>query len=126
MQNKLSIGKLNLNKLNGYFEVITDEIIITDERINHILEEHKEDFEKYFNYIRSVIENPNYILKDYKNDNTVMFIRKIENTNLNVIIRLAIKFDEKHNKNSVITMYRIRDKNLVKLIHRNECIYKVE
>lgn len=126
MEEKINIGKLDINRYKRFFNVITDEVIITFERIEHILEEHKEDFEKFFNYIQTVIEQPDYILKDCKNENTAMVIKHIEETNINVIIRLAVGNDEKHTKNSIITMYRIRDKNLAKLMKKNKCIYKSE
>ncbi len=126
MEEQINIGKLDVKKYNKYFEIVTDEIIITAERIGHILEEHQEDFEKYFNYIKIVIDKPDYILKDCKNKNTAMVIKHIEQTNINVIIRLAVGNDIKHTKNSIITLYRIRDKNLAKLLKKNKCIYKSE
>ena len=126
MEEKINIGKLDINRYKKYFNVVTDEVIITLERIEHILEEHKEDFEKFFNYVQTIIEHPDYILKDYKNENTAMVIKHVEETNVNVIVRLAVGNDKKHTKNSIITMYRIRDKNLVKLMKKNKCIYKSE
>lgn len=65
--------------------------------------------------IPQIIETPDYILKDYKNENTAMVIKSIEDTNINVIIKLAIGEDEIHSKNSIMTMYRVRNKNLRKL-----------
>ena len=56
-----------------------------------------------------------------------MVIKKVENNNnINVIIRLAIEEDLIHNKNSIMTMYRIREKNLKKLMEKNKVIYKKE
>lgn len=126
MKEKIIIGKLDINKYKNFFELYTDDIILTVERLNHILDEHKEDFENFFKYINIIIESPDYILEDSKNKNTAMVIRHIEETNINVIVRLAVMNDLKHTKNSIITMYRIRDKNLLKLIKKNKCIYKNE
>ena len=68
-----------------------------------------------------------HILEDYKNKYTVMVIKKVENNNnINVIIRLAIGEDLIHNKNSIMTMYRIRKKNFKKLMQKNKVIYKKE
>lgn len=126
MKEQIHLGRIDINRYKNHFDVATDEIIITLERINHILIEHQEDFTKYFNYVINIIEDPDYILKDCKNENTAMVIKHIEKTNINIIIRLAVGNDLKHNKNSIITMYRIRDKNLKKLIDKNKCIYKCE
>ena len=75
----------------------------------------------YSNMLSQIIIEPNYILEDYKNQYTVMVIKKVENNNnINVIIRLAIEEDLIHNKNSIMTMYRIREKNLKKLMEKNK------
>ncbi len=106
--------------------IITDEVILTRERYVHIMEGHKKDFELYANVLNDIIEEPDYILKDYKNENTAMVIKHIDNTNINVILRLAIGNDNIHTKNSIMTLYRIRDKNLKKLQEKNKTIYKRE
>lgn len=99
-ENYINIGKINIK----YFQeinnnIITDEVVLTKERYLHIIEGHKEDFELYGNMMSEIIENPNYILKDYNNI---------------------------HTKNSIMTFYRIRDKNLKKLQEKNKTIYKKE
>lgn len=55
-------------KLGRYKEkIITDKVIITDERIKHIKSRHGGDYEEYITYIPEVIGNPDYILQDAKN-----------------------------------------------------------
>ena len=126
-ENYISIGKINIDLFSNITRSIrTDEVVLTNERYIHIIDGHKEDFELYTNMLTEIIENPDYILKDYKNENTAMIIKKIENTNINVIIKLAIGEDKIHSKNSIMTMYRIRDKNLKKLMEKNKTIYKKE
>lgn len=127
MEEYINIGKIDIEKFKDISNnIITDEVVLTSERLNHILEKHKEDFEMYFNILDKVVETPDYILKDRKNEDTAMVIKHIENTNINVIIRLAVRNDEIHLKNSIMTLYRIRDKNLHKLIEKNKCVYKNE
>ena len=71
MEEYINIGKIDKNKIGNYrYKIITEEVILTNERYNHIL--------------------------------------------------------EKHLKNSIMTFYRIRDKNLIKLINKNKTIYKNE
>lgn len=110
--NYIKVGKINMKIFkNISYNLITDEVILTNERYLHIIEGHKEDFMIYSNMLSQIIIEPNYILEDYKNQYTVMVIKKVENNNnINVIIRLAIGEDLIHNKNSIMTMYRIREK----------------
>ena len=122
--NYIIVGKIDMEIFkNISYNLITDEVILTNERYLHIIEGHKEDS----NILSQIIIEPNYILEDYKNKYTVMVIKKVENNNnINVIIRLAIGEDLIHNKNSIMTMYRIREKNLKKLMQKNKVIYKKE
>lgn len=123
----INIGKIDKNKFNEISNSIpTEEVVLTAERYNHILERHKEDFELYFSMAKEVIEEPDYILKDNKNENTAMVIKHIEETNINIIIRLAVENDDVHCKNSIMTFYRVRDKNLKKLIEKNKSVYNKE
>lgn len=126
-ENYINIGKIDIKLFSGISKnIITDEVILTNERYLHIIEKHKEDFSLYLNMIPQIIKTPDYILKDYKNENTAMVIKNIDNTNINIIIRLAIGEDKIHSKNSIMTMYRVRNKNLKKLMEKNKTIYKKE
>lgn len=53
-------------------------------------------------------------------------IKHIDDTNLNIIVKLAVIGDKKHPKNSIMSSYRIRDKNVKKLEKRNKVLYKSE
>lgn len=121
------IGKIDLNKIEKYrYKVVTDEVVLTDERKQHILNNHNKDYEKIIKNINRVILNPREILEDSKNINTLLFIDKLEKNNLNVIIRLSTINNKKHPKNSVMTAWIIRDSNLIKLRKKNKIIYKRE
>ena len=119
------IGKIDLNKIGKYKnKVATDEVVLTDERKRHILNNHSNDYEKIIKNISRVILNPREILEDHKNNNTLLFIDKLEKNNLNVIIKLSTINNDKHPKNSVMTAWIIRDSNLKKLRKKNKIIYK--
>lgn len=126
--NYRKVGKINLKIFkNVSYNLITDEVILTNERYFHIIERHEEDFIIFSNILFQIIIEPDYVLEDYKNKYTIMLIKKVDdNNNVNVIIRLAIVEDFIHNKNSIMTMYRIREKNLKKLMEKNKVIYKKE
>lgn len=38
-------------------DITTDEVIITEERIQHIVERHPNDYEQYYAYLKTVVEN---------------------------------------------------------------------
>ena len=117
------IGKLDKEKL-GKYKLVTEEVVLTNERKNHILEDHRKDYQIIMNNIKRVVLNPREILEDIKNNDTLFFIDKLEKNNLNVIIKLSTINNEKHPKNSVMTAWIIRDSNLKKLRKKNKIIYK--
>lgn len=122
-----TVGRLNTKLFDKAFgKLNTDEVVLTDERRLHILSRHKEDYSALATQIREVIEKPDYILRDEAHAATAFMIKQLQDTNLNIIIKLAVIEDEKHPKNSIMTMYRIRDKNVKKLLIKHETIYKLE
>ena len=125
MQPIENLGKLNLKLLkNKFLNLKTDEIIVTNERIKHIKQRHMEDYELFLRYGKQCVQQPDIILKDEKNLGTIFMIKRISETNLNVIVRLALNSDKEGLKNSVMTFYRVRDKNLKKLMEKHEILYK--
>lgn len=51
-------------------------------------------------------------------------IKKGTDMNINVVVRIALESDGSNIKNSVMTFYRIREKNMNKLIEKNRLLYK--
>ena len=101
-------------------------VVLSEERIGHIMERHPGAFEQYGAYASDTIEMPDFILEDPKNAYTAAFIRHIEHTNLNVIVRLAIKDSASRIMSSVITLYPMSDKRLRRLLNRSKVVYKKE
>ena len=123
----IELGKLDTQPLEIEFgKLKTDELIVTNERIEHIKSRHPEDFNLFEKYSLSVVVEPDFIIKDEKNVNTVFMVKKLENTNLNLVVKIILETDEKDLKNSVMTFYRIRERNLKKLVDRNKTLYKSE
>ena len=118
------LGNLDPTPLISTFgHLQTTEVIITDERIAHIKERHPEDYNLFEQYGHDSILSPDILLQDLKNAGTIFAVKKLPDTNLNVVIRLVLDTDNPDFKNSVMTFYRIRDKNLKKLIERNPILY---
>lgn len=122
-----SLGKIDITLLEReYGKIRTDEIIITNERIIHIKERHPEDFELFNKYGVESVRCPDMIIKDEKHEGTIFMIKKLPDTNLNVIVRVVLEMDKEEVKNSVMTFYRIRERNLRKLEEKNKVLYKRE
>ena len=118
------MGNINLELLNNEFgKILTDEVIVTKERIEHIKNRHMQDFELFEKFGISTLQEPDEIIKDNKNKGTVFFIKKLPETNLNVVVRLVLEGERTDYKNSIITFYRIRNKNLEKLGQKNKVLY---
>lgn len=110
------IGKLNLEILEKYKEtIITDKVILTEERKLHIYEKHMIDYDIIINNIKATVKRPIEIIEDLKNKDTLFFIRKLNKNNLNVIIKLNTVNSKEHPQNSIMTAWIIRDTNLKKL-----------
>ena len=123
----IELGKLDTQPLEIEFgKLKTDELIVTNERIEHIKFRHPEDFILFEKYSLTVVVKPDFIIKDEKNKNTIFIVKKLENTNLNLVVKIILETDEKDLKNSVMTFYRIRERNLKKLIDKNKTLYKSE
>lgn len=109
----ISLGHINTSLLEKTFgKIPTSEIIVTDERLAHIRERHQIDFKLFEKYAAECVENPDFIIKDNKHPNTIFMIKKLPDTNLNVVSKLALDAHKNGLKNSVMTFYRIRQRNL--------------
>lgn len=118
------ICKLNTEYLQDEFgSLATDELILTDERDEHIKERHTDDYNLFHQCVLDVVQIPDVILKDSKNKNTVFYIKYIEETNLNIVVRLSLETENNGRKNSVITSYRLGKKNLKRFKKNNKILY---
>lgn len=127
MGNYKTLGKLDKNKLENEFgNINSDKIILMDERDKHIKDRHPDDYEYFHQYKDSCLSNPDYIVKDNKNQGTINVISKIPNSNLNILIRLVLDDDSKGYENSIMTAFRMSDKKIKKMIEKNKVIYKKE
>lgn len=125
MSKYIEIGKLNndnFKKLN--IELITDQVIFTFERLQHVEDRRRNVYYEVKEYLPIAIYEPEYIYKDWNNrDNTIVIIKSIkENLKICIIIKIAEFNDEKHNKNSIITIIKIGEKTFRK-IYKNKKQY---
>lgn len=125
MEEYINIGKLNIKKYSGLCKspIITDKVIITFKQIEHINEERDGTFEKYKDYLHEIILNPDYIIKDTKHEDTGLVIKRYDK---NVVVVLKLNTAEIGKKNSIITIWEIKDKRLERYLLTHKVIYKKE
>ncbi len=122
--NHRHIATLDATIFTNHFGALnTDEVILTTERAAHVQAHHPEDYIILESKLKTCIEAPDLIITDQRNPGTVYFIKRIDETNLNTVVRLALSSDNNHRKNSIMTFYRLRDKNLQKVIVKNITLY---
>ena len=125
----IDIGNIDRNKI-GIFnkKIITTEVILTYERLNnHILKYHNEEFMQIKPYLKSIVENPDYVIEDNMHNNTLIYLKHINEINkkARIVIKLATDSQDKvYNLNSIITIMRQRDRSWVQTINnRGKIIY---
>ena len=106
---------------------VTNEVIITEEQIMHIRERHPEVCIDTMDYVREILDDPDYIFRD-KRPNTGLVVKKILNDEENTLLVLKIITvdDNKDYKNSVITSWKITEKRLNNYLRNKDIIYKKE
>lgn len=122
------IGQIDTEKYRVVTEDIrTDEVVITDERIQHIKKRHPRDFERYKNYLSQIVEAPDYILEANK-PNTAFVLKAFEDAGerFQLILRLATNADNPEYKNSVITFLRVEEKRYKRYLRTKKILYKSE
>ena len=124
----LIIGKIDLEKYKVVSDHIrTAEVVITDERIQHIRDRHPQDFERYSAYMKDIVENPQYILEANKPDTAFILKEYIENgERFQLILRLSVEGDKPEYKNSVITFLRVEEKRFNRYLRTKKILYKSE
>ncbi len=107
-------------------DIQTDEVIITDERIAHIEEEHPNDFERYSKYITEMVEHPQYILQDHDPHTAVILQEFLDaGEQFRLVMKLAVK-TEGWKKNSIITFLKISEKKFKKYLRNKNILYRNE
>ena len=104
--------------------IVTDEVIITEERIAHIRERHPNDYERFISYLPEMIESPDYILEANR-PNTAFILKRIETAgeHFELIVRLKIENDPAEYRNSIITFLRIKRKKWEKYLRNKKILY---
>ncbi len=109
-------------------DIRTDEVIITDERIEHIRERRGEEFyNKYRDLFGEILRQPDYIFKE-KREHTALVCKRIveDEKYVNLVLRIAIEEDNPEYKNSIITAIGESEKRFAQRLRNNTALYKKE
>ena len=120
------IGKINKDKFKLIAkDITTKDVILTDKQVEHIKQRHPNDYERYFKYMKEIVENPDYIIRD-SNPNTAFLLKKFikENKNFQLILRLHTSNDNKNYKNSIITFFKVGNKKYKQYLKNKEIVWK--
>ncbi len=122
------IGKIDIEKFKVISNnIITNDVIITDERIQHIKERHPNDYNLYCQYMQEIISNPDYIIEANKPNSALLLKSFCENDKyFKAVLRLITSTDESNFKNSVITFMKIDEQEWNRLIKNKKILYKHE
>lgn len=125
MEEYVNIGNLDIDKYKDITDkqITTTEVIITYKQIKHINEKEERDFSKYESKLKSIIENPDYIIKDTKHKDTGLIVKKFDS---NIIVVIKLETADMTKKNSIITIWEIKDKRLERYLLTHKTVYKKE
>ena len=123
------IGKINKTIYGCIAEdLVTEDVIITEERVRHIKERHPNDYEMYCNFLKESVESPDFIIETKKVD-TALILKEFPDTKkqqLKIVLRLITVVDNPKFKNSIITFIRINEKEWERLLRNMQILYKRE
>lgn len=122
------IGKIDVETYRCVApHIITDEVVLTAERIEHIKQRHPNDYERFYGFLPQIVADPDYIIADTR-PNTAMVLKKIESANehFRLALRLSTPDDNPDYKNSVLTFLKIREKEWNRLVKNKTVLYKRE
>lgn len=108
-------------------DILTEDVIITPNQIQHIKERHPDDYENFSVFFPDIIEYPDYIIETAK-PNTALILKEItvNHQKFKTVLRLITSSDNVNYKNSIITFMKIDDKEWNRLLKNKKILYKRE
>lgn len=106
--------------------ILTDEVIITEERLKHIALRRGEEFlSKYWDYFAVILTDPDYIFPDERPNTAIVCKIVGEGSDaVNLILRLTVEGEDPNFKNSILTAIKESDRRFEQRLRNNIPIYK--
>ncbi len=124
-----TVGKLDMDKYRCISDTITtDEVVITDERIQHIEARHPGDFERISPYLAQAIFDPDYILEDKHSCTSALVLKSVRDGALRfqMILRVHTSDDNPEFRNSILSAWTISASRWKSYIKNRKTLYKRE
>lgn len=121
------IGKIDKDKIGEYGnKIVTDNVVISEERILHIKDHHPELEAEEINQIKDILKDPDYVFKDRKNIDTVLYVKNIvkHDKNYRMVVKLNTNENAIDKANTIISMWSIGKKKLGQYIRNEEIVYE--
>ena len=122
------VGKIDKNIYKCVTEdIVSEDVIITDNQIKHIRDRHPNDFERFAEYFKEIVEEPDYIV-DTSKPYTALILKEIYSAGevFKMVVRLVTSCDNPEYKNSIITFMKIDEKEWKRLLRNKKILYKKE
>lgn len=123
-----SVGKIDREIYKCVTEdIVTDEVVITDNQIQHIKDRHPNDYERFSKYFAEIVREPDYIIEANK-PNTAVILKEITDNGemFQTVLRLCTSKEPGGYKNSIITFLKIDAKRWNRYLRTKEILYKKE
>ncbi len=123
-----SVGRINKEIYRCIKEdILTDEVVITNNQIQHIMDRHPNDYERFSSYFGKIVKNPDYIIEANRPNTALLLKEIIENGEVfKTVLRLATSDENPDYKNSIITFMKIDEKEWNRLLRNKTILYKKE
>lgn len=108
-------------------DIVTDEVIITDNQIQHIKDRHPDSYLKCIENLKSALEEPDLIIQD-KHKNTGLVVKRLdaEEGHTQIVLRICTSEDPEGYKNSIISSWEISEKRLQNYLRNKQVLYRKE
>ena len=123
-----SVGKINRDIYRCITEdIVTEDVIITDNQMQHILDRHPDAYTEVVNYLSDIIRDPDFIIED-KHENTGLVVKRVNlgREYAQMVLRICTSDDDPNYKNSVISCWEISEKRLQNYLRNKRILYKKE
>ena len=108
-------------------DIVTEDVIITDEQIAHIKDRHPSDYERYCEYFIMALSDPDYIIEANRPKTAIVLKEILEvEEHVKLVLRLCTSDDPKGYSNSIITFMKISDKRWNRYLRTKDILYKKE
>lgn len=109
-------------------DIATNEVIITQERIEHIDNHHPGDFQEIKPFLETALKSPDYILDDEKHKNTGLILKLIEENGIRfqMVLKIHTSADNPEFKNSIISAWKISEERWKSYLNNKKILYKSE